>query len=126
MIPIKAMISQLPYLIPSSAPFFLGDTVDEEIHDLLISKTDNSESRFFCQKEANLQWTVWDRVTDRPASLGARELVWCRPYRAKAAASVLTQIYSTGLEAGAHQPQPEPETPKALDESASRNAEEET
>lgn len=125
LIPVKAMISQLHYFLPSSAPFFLGDTVDDEIPDLLVSKADNSESRFFSQKHANLQWTVWDRVTDRPASLGGRELVGCTSYRANAAASVLTQIYAHGLEAGVHPQPPEPETPKGSEVSASRDADQE-
>lgn len=125
LIPVKAMISQLHYFLPSSAPCFLGDTVDEEIRDLLVGKTDNSESRFFCQKDANLQWTVWDRVTKRPASLGGRELVGCTSYRASAAASVLTQIYAHGLEAGVHPQRPEPEKPEGTEVRLSRNADEE-
>lgn len=85
LIPVKAMISQLHYFLPSSAPFFLGDTVDDEIPDLLVSKADNSESRFFCQKEANLQWTVWTASpTDLPASADvnwsdARPIAQVRP-----------------------------------------------
>lgn len=95
---------------PILIAIFWGEIVDEEIFDPLVSKTDHSNPRFICQKDANLQWTVWDRVTNKPASLGGRELVGCTSYRASAAASVLTQIYSTGLEAGPLPRGREPET----------------
>lgn len=72
-----------------------------------------------------MQWTVWDRVTNRPANLGGRELVGCTSYRANAAAAVLTQIYAHGLEADGHPLRPEPETSNASEESGSWTAEEE-
>ena len=101
--------------------------MDQEIPDRLIQTADAADSRFRCQKEPNSLWTVWDRFTNRPARLGGPELVGCTSYRASAAAEVLTQIYSNGLDADAHLPRPVQgrETPKALEDSTPRDAEEE-
>jgi len=86
LIPVKAMISHTLFH-PKLSTIFLGDLVVKKSRTPLSVKR-IIHSRFFCQKEANLQWTVWDRVADRPASLGGRELVGCTSYRASAAASL--------------------------------------
>lgn len=100
----------------------------EALSDHSIQTKDNAESRFYCQKESNAQWTVWDRLANKPAKLGGRELVGCIYHRASAAESVLTQIYSSGLDAEAllRRSSRACETPKTLQASTTRDAEEDT
>lgn len=59
----------------------------------------NTEPRFYCEREPNGKWAVWDRVADKPASLGGRDIVGCAIQRARAAEAVLERIYSNGLDA---------------------------
>lgn len=100
----------------------------EAVSDPSIQIKDNADSRFYCQKEANARWTVWDRLANEPAKLGGRELVGCAYDRASAAESVLTQIYSRGLDAEALllRPARGRETPKTLEASTTQDAEDDT
>ncbi len=60
---------------------------------------EHSQHRFYCHIEADGTWGVWDRIANRPARLGGRDLLGCTSQRAEAAEGVLTRIYDNGLEA---------------------------
>ena len=60
---------------------------------------EHSQHRFYCHIEADAAWGVWDRIANRPARLGGRDLLGCTSQRAEAAEGVLTRIYDNGLEA---------------------------
>jgi hypothetical protein len=60
---------------------------------------EDRQSRFRCHPEPSGNWTVWDDITDAPASLGGCVLLGRTWERAMTARDVLRRIYDNGLEA---------------------------
>jgi hypothetical protein len=57
------------------------------------------DQRFCCGPEPSGTWTVWDKVTGAPATLGGGALEGRSEDRAKAACEILKRIYGNRLDA---------------------------
>ena len=57
------------------------------------------DQRFCCVPEPSGTWTVWDRVTGAPATLGGCVLEARSEDRARAACEILKRIYRNRLDA---------------------------